>query len=373
MALTGDEPTDLPHLSAKAMAGLATVVDAADAVEACLAGGYDPELGLLRTHAEVPAGELLLMPIALDRSVGLKLVSIAPGNPASRRPLVQAVYLLLDGVTLTPAATLDGTYLTTLRTAAVSALVARRLARPDAGRLVIFGAGVQAWAHAQSLAQVLPLTHVDVVGRSTDRAEALAAKVRDELGIPASCATPDAVADADVIACCTTARSPLFEGQLLGSGATVLAIGAYQPDTREVDDETMRRGVVVVESRRSALAEAGEIVQSIAAGVLVDSELITLSDLVLQRPDLPADAVRVFKGTGMPWQDLAVAGMFAERAGLLVGAAGQDETQAEQGAWTWSAGAGSYRAGRRSSSSAAVSWDCAPPTNWRPPASATSC
>ena len=108
---------------------------------------------------------------------------------------------------------------------------------------------------------------------------------------------------------------------------SILAIGAYQPDTREVDDETMRRGVVVIESHRSALAEAGEIVQSIAAGVLVDSELITLSELVLQRPDLPSDAVRVFKGTGMPWQDLAVAGMFAERAGVLMGTAGRDETR----------------------------------------------
>ncbi len=305
--------TDLLSVSAATMSELGTVVDAVDALERSLVSGFDPEQDLTRTSAEVPAGLLLMMPTVLGKYAGLKLVSIADGNPALGKPLVQAVYVLMDSATLTPLATFDGTYLTTLRTSAVSALAARHAAKPESSRLVVFGAGVQAWAHVQSLAAMLPLNHVDVVGRTPARTAALVQRIRDELDIEAAAAEADAVAQADVVACCTTAREPLFDGELLRPGTTVIAIGAYEPDARELDDATLSRAVVVVESLASALREAGDVIQAIDSGALKQQDLTTLRELVVGELELPGDAVRVFKGTGMSWQDLSVAGMFHDR------------------------------------------------------------
>ena len=314
LILDEDQPsTNMPFVSATAMSQLCTIVDAVDALEESLRSGFDPEQDLMRTLAPVPAGTLLMMPSALGTYAGLKLVSIAPGNPDLGKPLVQAVYVLVDATSLTPLATFDGTYLTNLRTSAVSALAARHLARPGTNRLVVFGAGVQGWAHVQSLSQVLPLQHVDVVGRSPERATALVNRIRSELGIEATVSTPGSVADADAVACCTTARQPLFDGRLLRPGATVVAIGAYEPDARELDDDTLARGIVVIESVASALREAGDVIQGIDAAALDRKDLTTLRDLVCGDVSLSDDAVRVFKGTGMSWQDLSVAGMLYGR------------------------------------------------------------
>ena len=314
LGLDGDEPhREVPFVSAMAMSQVCTIVDAVDALEECLRSGFNPEDDLLRTGAQVPAGHLIMMPSALGCSVGLKLVSVAPGNQALGKPLVQAIYVLLNAATLVPLATFDGTYLTTLRTSAVSALVARHLARPDASRLALFGAGVQAWAHAQSLSQVLALRRIDVIGRTLGRAGELVDRIRRGLGIEASVATPESVAAADVVACCTTARTALFPGRLLRPGTTVIAIGAFEPDARELDDETLQRGRVVVESLLSALREAGDVIQAIDAGVLEQRDLITLRDIVCENLVLPENAIRVFKGTGMSWQDLSVAAMLHRR------------------------------------------------------------
>jgi len=306
---------DIPFASAATLAAHATVQDAVDALERCLLDGFDPEGDPPRASAGVPAGQLLLMPAAFGDLAGVKLVSIAPGNPGLDRPLVQALYVLLDGVTLTPIATLDGTYLTTFRTSAVSALAARTLASPDSSRLTIFGAGVQAWAHARSLSEVLPLRHVDVVGRSPERVARLVGLIQDQLGLEASPATQDAVAHADVVACCTTAREPIFAGSLLRPGTTVIAIGAYEPTARELDDATMARGTVVVESHGSALREAGDVIMALESGAITLDDLTTLRELVVEGKTPPVDAIRVFKGTGMSWQDLAVAGMLHRRLG----------------------------------------------------------
>ncbi len=298
----------LPFVSAPEMAELCTIVDAVDALETSLRTGFDPELDLMRTSASVPAGTLLMMPTVLGAYAGLKLVTLAAANPAVGKPFIQAVYVLMDADSLTPLATFDGTYLTTLRTSAVSALAVRHLARPDAGRLAVFGAGAQAWAHVRSLAAIRPLRRVDVVGRSPQAVADLVQRIRGELGIEASPAGADTVAEADVVACCTTSRVPLFDGDLLRPGTTVVAIGAYEPDARELDDTTMSRGLVVIESRASALREAGEIIQAIDSGALDERELHTLRSLVLGELTVPGDGVSVFKGTGMSWQDLSVAG-----------------------------------------------------------------
>jgi ornithine cyclodeaminase/alanine dehydrogenase-like protein (mu-crystallin family) len=255
----------------------------------------------------VPAGELLLMPAAGSAGVGVKLVTLAPGNPALGLPFIHGTYVLFAPGRLVPEAVLDGTALTTIRTAAVSALATDRLARPDASRLVIFGAGAQARAHAHAIASVRPLRSVAICSRSEARARALVDELR-AAGLPATFAGPDAVAEADVVCTCTTSATPVFDGAALAAGAHVNAIGAYRADLRELDDTVLARAArVVVETRASALAEAGDIVQAVRAGVLAPAGLVELRDVLRDVADRDEADVTVFKSVGLALEDLAVA------------------------------------------------------------------
>ena len=259
------------------VAGL-TVVEAADALEAALSGGLDPEAAPPRAIVPVGEGDLLVMPAAVGGHAAVKLVTVGPGEPR-----VQGVCVLFDAETLAPVALLDGIALTNLRTAAVSALAVRRLAAPDARRVLVLGRGPQGRAHAEAVQAIRPIEHVDVLGRD--------APDRDEL-----------VAAADVICCCTTAREPLFDGALVADHACVVAIGSHEPGAREVDDSLVARATVVVESRAAALREAGDV---IAAG-LGEDDLVTLRELVAGFEPPPARP-RLFKSVGMAWEDTVVA------------------------------------------------------------------
>lgn len=197
-------------------------------------------------------------------------------------PRIQGVCVVFDPETLAPAAILDGIALTNLRTAAVSALAVRHLAAPDARRLLVFGRGPQARAHAEAMKGVRPIEHVDLVG--SDHGDA-----------------SDLVRSADVICCCTTAREPLFDGALVAGHATVVAIGSHEPGAREVDATLAARATVVVESRASALREAGDV---ILAGLAAE-DLTTLAEVV-RGAALP-EGPRLFKSTGMAWEDAVVA------------------------------------------------------------------
>ena len=167
--------------------------------------------------------------------------------------------------TQTPEAILDGAALTALRTAAVSGLATRHLANPDAERLVIFGAGVQARSHLEAMLAVRPIGHVAVVSRTLERARALVDEARDR-GVSADVGDVGDVADADVVCTCTTSDEPLFEGGRLAAGAHVNAVGSYLPASRELDTTAVLRARVVVETREAALAEAGELAIPIGEG-----------------------------------------------------------------------------------------------------------
>ena len=264
-----------------------SVVEAADALDRALADGLDPEAGPARTAVEVGEGELLVMPAAAGGYAAVKLVTVGP-----REPRIQGVCVLFDTGTLAPVALLDGIALTNLRTSAVSALAVRRLAAPDARRLVVFGRGPQAHAHVDAIRAVRPIEDVSVVGREDGR--------RDEL-----------VAAADVVCCCTTAREPLFDGSAVPDHACVVAIGSHEPSARETDDALAARATVVVESRASALREAGDVIGAIEAGVLAAGELITLRELVAGAAVPPGP--RLFKSTGMAWEDAVVAAAVFDR------------------------------------------------------------
>jgi ornithine cyclodeaminase/alanine dehydrogenase-like protein (mu-crystallin family) len=293
--------------------------DAVDALERALLDGLDPEADPPRSAFSTAAGELLLMPSSWARAAGVKLATVAPANPERGLPRIQGVYVLFDGATLAPAALIDGIALTSLRTAAVSALAVRSLAPAGARRLLVFGSGPQAWSHVIALRELGPLERVDVVGRDRARLERFVERLRGE-GLDARAAAGSAeahVAAADLICCCTTAREPLFDGDLVAPAATVVAVGSHEPEARELDEGLAGRATVVVEARSAALREAGDVIQAIERGALAPDSLTTLAELVTGAASVPDERPRLFKSTGMAWEDVVVAAELARRAGAL--------------------------------------------------------
>ncbi|MFJ8624419.1 ornithine cyclodeaminase family protein [Kitasatospora sp. NPDC093550] len=275
---------------------------AVGAVERVLLDGFDPEAAPARSAVPVPAGELLLMPAAAGPYAGVKIAGVAPGNPDRGLPRITGSYLLLDGPTLQPLALLDGAALTALRTPAVTAAALRRLAVPEAEHLVLFGSGPQAHGHLDALLAIRPLRRLTVVARNAERAAALAAYGRG-LGLAAAVGGPDAVGEADLVVCCTTARTPLFDGALVPAHAAVAAVGSHEPDAREVDEVLVGRAELYVEARSVATREAGDLLMAGVAG----RQLWNLAELVRGDALVPAGRPRFFKSVGMAWEDLAVA------------------------------------------------------------------
>ncbi|HEY0168767.1 MAG TPA: ornithine cyclodeaminase family protein [Jatrophihabitans sp.] len=301
---------ELPYLDADALMSLVSWTEAITALEAALARGAHLTGGPARFGTAEAHGQLLMMPARSADLVGVKLTSVAPGNPALGLPRIQAVYLLFDAATLTPRTLVDGTALTTLRTPAQSALAVRALARKDASTLLVFGSGPQAWGHAHAIGAVRPIQTVRIAGRDQARQAALIDRLRAE-GVPAMAGAGADVATADIVVCATTARSPVFDGRLLRKQACVVAVGSHEPAARELDDVVFQRaGRVVVEERSTALREAGDVIQAIASGALNADQLLDLAEVTGAAGNgtvAAAGGISVFKGVGMGWQDLAVA------------------------------------------------------------------
>ncbi len=262
---------------------------------------------LPRTSLAFGAGELLVMPAEDGDLAGVKILTLAPSGPHA-----QGIYVLFEALSLTPVLLLDGAALTEVRTAAVSAWATNVLAPPEAGTLMIFGSGAQARAHLRALADIRALQEVLLVALD-DRSAAELLGLAESLGTKARRAAASEVARADIVCCCTTSPRPLFDGRLLRPGTHVIAIGSHLPDRRELDTATVARSVVVVETRASALAEAGDLIIPIKEGALgpgpVAADLFELARGLVPPGD--GHDVTLFKSVGVAFEDLAVA-----RAGL---------------------------------------------------------
>lgn len=291
-------------------------------------------------HAMPRAGEpdatLLLMPAwsgpgaaVLGDYVGVKVVTAYPGNAVRGLPAVLGSYLLMDGATGAPVALIDGTSLTHRRTAAASALAASYLARADARRLVMVGAGALAPHLVDAHASVRPIEEALVWNHRPERAEALAAVLADRpFEVSAVTDLKQAVAGADIVSCATLASDPVVPGDWLKPGAHLDLVGAFTPAMREADDAAVRRAEVYVDTRAGALKEAGDIVQPLAAGVIAESDIrADLYDLCRgTRPGRTRDdAITLFKSVGTAVEDLAAAVLALEGApdgGMSSGATG---------------------------------------------------
>jgi alanine dehydrogenase len=271
----------------------------------------------MRHHHTVPVpggndGTLLLMPAwRAGAYLGIKLVTVFPGNSPRNLPAVSASYVLADANTGAVQAMIDGGELTARRTAATSALAARYLARADASTLLVVGTGRIARQLAQFHCALRPtLKDVRIWGRSTAHAAALA----DELcgfGIEARIAPslPAAAAEADIISAATLATDPLIHGAWIRPGTHIDLVGGYTPGMREADDALIAKARVFVDTRDGAMQEAGDIVSPIASGVLANGAVYDLHDLCrgVQPGRRHEDEITVFKSVGAALEDLAAA------------------------------------------------------------------
>ena len=260
-----------------------------------------------------PAASLLLMPAwRTGRHIGVKLVTVFPGNTTRGERSVSAVYVLFDATNGVPVATLDGEELTTRRTAGASAYAASRLARRDARRLVMVGAGRLCPELIDAHRHVRPIDDVGIWSRTVEHAERTTEEcVR--IGIPAR-ATTDleaAVANADIVSCATLSTSPLVLGRWLAPGTHLDLVGAFKRHMRETDDAAMQRAdLIVVDDRNAALAEGGDVVQAIASGAIAQAKVAAeLRDFARgKHPGRTSDnQVTVFKSVGFALEDLAAA------------------------------------------------------------------
>lgn len=273
------------------------------------------EVPLRHSHRiDVPggaAGTVLLMPAwRSGRRFGLKTVSIFCGNAARGLPGLHATYTLFDATTGVPLAQLDGAEITSRRTAAASALAASYLARSDASRLLIVGAGCVASLLAPAMHAVRPLRRVVVWNRDPQRAEALASSLATQ-GFAAETDTnlERATGEADIVSCATLSSAALIHGAWLRPGVHLDLIGSFTPTMRESDAQCFARARVFIDTPE-ALAKSGDVLQAIAEGAFSSEQVQgTLEQLCRgERSGRSAAAqITLFKSVGTALEDLAAA------------------------------------------------------------------
>ena len=260
-----------------------------------------------------PTASLLLMPAWRSGGrMGVKLVTVFPGNGERNERAVGAVYALFDARNGAPLALFDGEEITARRTAGASAYAAGRLARADARHLVLVGSGRLARGLVEAHRLVRPIERVSLWSRTPEHAQAAAAAMaRDGLPVTAVRDLEPAVRAADIVCCATLSTAPLVHGAWLAPGTHVDLVGAFNARMRETDDAAIARAdLVVVDNRAAALAEGGDIVQAMSSGAIGEGDVAAdLADLARGRHPgrTRADEVTVFKSVGFALEDLAAA------------------------------------------------------------------
>jgi alanine dehydrogenase len=245
-------------------------------------------------------------------ALGTKVVTVFPSNSAAGLPTHLATIVLLDPMTGELLAIADGRYITEARTAAVSAVAVKLLARPQASRLAIIGSGVQARSHLEAIALVRDLSAVRIWSPDASHCAAFVREMqpRTSARIVAAASAKDAVHGADLVVLVTAARDPVIRHDWIEEGAHLCAVGACRPDHREMDSALVSRARVFVDSRGGALAEAGDILIPISEGAFDETHIAgELGELALGHVQgrTSDTEITVFKSLGMAVEDVAAA------------------------------------------------------------------
>ena len=283
------------------------VDDVIAAIRAAFARGFATVHMPVRTVLNMDDAILLVMPCydSALHAAGVKLVSV------SAKAGVQAAYELLDPQTGMAQARMEANCLTDVRTAATSAVATDLLAPKDVETLGIFGSGRIAAAHLAAIPRIRNFKRFLVCGSGRSDVSAFCGKMKDELGINVESVNAETVArESDVICTCTTAHEPLFDGNWLRPGTHLNLVGAFQPETREVDDLTVKRARVVVDTYEGALQEAGDLLIPIRNGTITRSHVMAdLHEIASGKKAArtSADSITLFKSVGCALEDLVTA------------------------------------------------------------------
>jgi ornithine cyclodeaminase/alanine dehydrogenase-like protein (mu-crystallin family) len=281
----------------------------AEAMRAVSSGDFDAPP---RQVEPLEGGHFFLMPGSMRRGpcFGAKLMSLIPTNPGRGLPVMQGFVVLFDHDSGAPLALVDGAAITYLRTAAVSALATRTLARPEALSHGIFGAGRLAEEHLRAIAAVRPVTETRVWTRKPQRARDFAERMRNETGMAVVASDPRDAAACDIVSTVTNAAEPVLQGRWLSAGCHVNLVGAHRPDRREADSDTAAGAAIYVDTRAGALREAGDLLIPMTEGRLGEPDLrgelgAVLAGAAEGRRD--ARERTLFKSLGHVAQDLSAA------------------------------------------------------------------
>ena len=305
----------MQFFSEQQVRSLANVDEVIRALRAAFARDFASTLRMpVRTSLELDGAIMLVMPgyDSALHAAGVKIVSV------SARAGVHAFYELLDPATGIPLARMEANWLTDLRTAATSAVATGLLARSDVETLGIFGSGRQAVAHLTAIPRVRKFRRFLVSGSGRSDLKEFCRKIHQDLGIELQPVSAETCArESDVLCTCTSSRTQLFDGRWLRPGAHLNLVGAFQPETREVDDETARRSRLVVDTYDGAMIEAGDLLIPLSAGVIGRDNIIAdLHEIASgqKRGRAHADDITLFKSVGCALEDLVTAQLVFSRA-----------------------------------------------------------
>ena len=260
---------------------------------------------------------LLLMPAwEAGEYLGVKVVTVSPDNRKYELPAIQGIYLLLDANKGSMLAQMDGPTLTARRTAAASALAASYLANQNSSTLLMVGTGVLAPQLIQAHTSVLPIQQVYIWGRDFSKAQQLAAQLQaNTFSVKAIEHIEEKAAAADVISCATLSKTPLLEGRWLRTGQHIDLVGSYLPDSREADDEVIRKSTIFADYRETATRESGDLFIPIQKGILTKESIkADLFELCKgEKKGRTNDSeITCFKSVGHALEDLAAAKLVYE-------------------------------------------------------------
>jgi alanine dehydrogenase len=299
----------------------------ADVIEAVERGFRAYKTGRCAVPVRMPVkiekaeGIFLFMPAYLEKEgfFGTKIVSVFPRNIEKKLSTIQAAYLLNDPTTGELLALMDGILLTAMRTGATSALATKYLSRRNSETLGIIGAGAQAPFQAEAISKIRFIRRMLVYDKEPKIAENFSEAVSNSLRIPVHVmASPrDVVVESDILVTVTTSTTPVFDGRHLKGGTHINAIGAYTPEMRELDDLTIGKSKIVVDTYEGCMAEAGDLLIPIRNGKLSKENIYAdLGEIVLgQKPARTADdEITLFESVGFALEDLVVASLAYGRA-----------------------------------------------------------